>query len=322
MLKWLSSIAYAGTFMPLQGTAIAGEVDALYSFLLWSSLISFVLIVGGMSYFIVKFKRRSNNDKTAYITHNHVLEFIWSFIPFLIMMVIFGWGWKIFHDIKTPPKDAMEVFIKAKKWQWEAEHKNGLKEVGEVHVPVGRPVKLVMTSEDVLHSFYIPSFRIKQDLVPGMYTYLWFDVKEAGTYQVFCAEYCGLSHSGMMAKVVAVPEAEYNAFIDGKAVAKLSPVELGKKLFETRSCSTCHSTDGTIKVGPSMKGFMTRKHEFEGGATFDPASGGVENYIRESVLEPTAKVVKGFPPAMPPFKGSLSDEEISALIEYIKSEGK
>lgn len=311
-----TSVAHAGSsFMPPQGSTMASNVDSLYWFLIIISVIASLLVICGMMWFIFKYRRKSENDKTAYITHNHLAEFLWSFIPLVLFMVAFVWGWKVFVDLRKPPEGAYEVYVKAYKWAWEFEYNNGKQSPGELVVPAGRPIRLVMTSKDVLHSFFVPSFRIKQDVVPGMYTQTWFEAPEEGEFQIFCTEFCGLNHSGMLAKVKVVSQEKFDAWLQGKAIEKLTPLQLGEKLYVTRNCNGCHSTDGSIKVGPSFKGLFGKERTFADGST----TVADENYIRNSLLNPNSQVVKGFTPQMPTYAGQVSDEDIMALIEFIKS---
>lgn len=345
---WLLPTASASTFMPAQGTQIAAEVDKIYAFLLVSSLISFIMLIGGMIYFVVKYKRKSANDKTAYITHNHTLEFLWSFIPFLIFMFVFAWGWMVYHDMRKMPENALEVHVFAKKWDWRFVYKNG-KEVtagldenmktqpSTMVVPVGRPVKLIMASEKinpagtdssdrpVLHSFYIPAFRVKQDVVPGRYTALWFQAEKTGLYNVFCAEYCGGGHSAMRALIRVVSPEEFEAWLAGEAVTQAAAsggapenplVTKGKALYAAKACIGCHSVDGAKMTGPTFKGLWGRSARMQEGMTVEAD----ENYIRESILNPSAKTVPGYPSgAMPAYAGQLSEDDILALIEFIKT---
>jgi len=310
----LINTANASTFMPPAGTAIARHVDSLYAFLLWASLISCVLVIGGFIWFSIKYKRKSESDKTAYIAGNHVLEFLWSFIPFIIFMIVFGWGFYIYTEMRTMPKDALEVLVTGQKWNWTFTYKNGKVSAAELYVPVNEPVKLIMASKDVLHSFFIPSFRIKQDVVPGRYTTLWFNAERPGNYQVFCAEYCGENHSGMMAKVHAVSREDFDQWLKTDPYKGLALKDIGEKVYQTR-CAICHQLTDQKAVGPSWKGLFGKSRTFSGGQTATAD----ENYIRESILNPNAKVVEGFAPAMPTFAGQLSEQEILGVIELIKS---
>ena len=335
---WLLPLAQASTFTPPQGTKIAGDWDAIYAFLIISSLISFIILIGGMIYFVFKFKRRSGNDKTAYITHNHTLEFLWSFIPFLIFMFVFAWGWLIYHDMRRMPENALEVHVFAKKWDWRFVYKSG-KEItsgldaqnkripATMVVPINKPVKLLMASEKVnaagtdpsdrpvLHSFYIPAFRVKQDVVPGRYTALWFEADKLGEFQVFCTEYCGTGHSAMLGKIKVVSQADFENWLASEGAAGGSLADQGKALFGAKACIGCHSLDGSRLVGPSFKGAFGRTEQLEGGGTAVVN----EDYIRESILNPSAKIVATYPPSMPPYAGQLSEDEINAIIEFIKS---
>jgi cytochrome c oxidase subunit II len=340
----------ANTFMPVKGTDLAGRVDDLYSFLLISSLISFVILIGGMTYFILKYKRKTANDKTAYITHNTALEFLWSFIPFVIMMVIFYWGKVLYDEYRIAPENAEEIHVRGSQWMWQFTYKNGYtfgtkpeKTADVLRVPLNKPIKLVMSSADVIHSFFIPGFRNKQDVVPGRYSFIWFQATKLGDYQVFCTEFCGLEHSNMPATIRVMPEAEYNAWY-GKYISsfdnyeKLTSIEKdeykkyypnhvpaaslgglaerGKEVFGEKACAGCHNVANKDRlVGPTMVGLFGSKREFSEG----PSVVADENYLRESILLSGAKIVKGYPAAMPIFKGQIPDEDLNALIDYIKS---
>jgi cytochrome c oxidase subunit 2 len=339
-----SALAHAtsDTFMPPAATEIASHVDSIYIFLLWSSLISFILLIGGMIYFIFKYRRRTGNDKTAYITHNHTLEFLWSFIPFCIFIFSFAWGWIVYHQMRAMPENALEIHVVAKKWDWRFIYKNGREITAGVDndgnktpatmvVPLGRPVKLIMASEKVnpgsnedpkdrpvLHSFYVPAFRTKQDLVPGRYTTLWFQATQKGIFNVFCAEYCGEGHYSMRAAVNVVTPEEYEQWLSGETSGGgggLSLAEQGKQLYAARACIGCHSLNGSPGSGPTWKGIFGHEVATDKGTVKID-----ENYIRESILQPNAKIVAGFQGGiMPSFAGQLKDDEVNALIEFIKT---
>lgn len=311
---WWMSIANASVFAPTDATKIASEWDSLYKFLLISSLVACVLLLGGMTYFVTKYRRKTNNDKTPYISHNTMLEFIWSFIPLVMFLVMFAWGWSLYHDMKSPPKNAKEVHVYGQQWLWQFEYKNGKKLNNEFVVPVGEPVKLIMTSKDVVHSFYVPSFRIKQDVIPGRYTDLWFQAEKMGEFHVFCAEYCGLDHSKMLAKLKVVSLADYEKWLGTANEIAGGP---GAQLYNEKGCVACHSLDGSPKVGPTFKGLFGKASVFDDGTELKAD----ENYIRESIVSPTAKTVKGFPKGvMPSFQGQLSEEDMTAIIEFIKNQ--
>lgn len=315
------SLNLLNTFMPVAGTKLAEEVDTFYAFLVIASLIAFVILIGGMVWFLVKFKRVRPDQKSAHITHNAVAEFSWSFIPLVILMVIFYWGWELFAKLRTPPENiAEEIHVTARQWAWEYTYKNGKTfyslDNEPLNVPVGKPVKIILTSADVIHSFFVPAFRIKQDAVPGKYTEVWFEPKEVGNYVVMCTEYCGTKHSNMMIRIQAMKPDEYVAwFHSEESQSGVSLADIGKKLYTSKACASCHSLDGSRIVGPTFKGLYGSKREFEGGGS----ALADENYIRESILIANAKIVKGYPAAMPVYQGQLDDEEITALIEFIKT---
>lgn len=319
MSFWLSKASAEGSvLMPPAATQIAHEVSSLYMFLLVSSLIGFCVLIGGMLYFIVKYRRHAGAEKSAYITHDARLEFAWSFIPLCLFLFVFAWGWIIYHKMRTPPENAMEVYVQGRQWAWEFQYKSGRRSP-DLYIPIGVPVKLIITSQDVLHSFYVPAFRVKQDAVPGRYTALWFNVEKPGSYHVFCAEYCGAVHSGMLAKVNALPLADYEKWMesDPEAANKgLTMAQIGEKVFNSKGCTACHSIDGTVKIGPALNGVYGHETTLSDGSKIQAD----EEYIRESILNPAAKVVQNFPAGvMPVFAGQLQDSELNALVEYIKS---
>ena len=313
MSFWLSQAAASGTLMPPEGTAIAKDVTHLYIFMLVVSTVVFVLLMGAMLIFVVKYRRKSDTAKSAYITHNSVLEFLWSFIPLCVFLFIFGWGWMIFHKMRTFPHHAMEVDVIAHQWGWQFEYMNG-KKSANLHVPIGKPVKLIMTSLDVIHDLYIPAFRIKQDVVPGRYTAEWFNVIHPGNYQIFCTQYCGVGHSAMLAKVIARPEKEFDHWLAGNEMQGLTLAQQGQKLFNTVGCVGCHTVDGTPRIGPTLKGVFGSTVPLEGGQSVKAD----DAYIRESIMKPQAKIVRGFTTVlMPTFQ--LSASEVNALVAYVKS---
>lgn len=320
---WIQQ-ATASTFMPIQGTEVAAKVDRLYEFLLIASFISCVLVIGGLIYFALKYRRRSETDKTAYISHNALLEFAWSFIPFVIFMVAFGWGWYVYHHLRKMPQDALEIHVLAQKWSWNFTYKSGKLSVNDLVVPSNRPVKLIMTSKDVIHSFYIPAFRTKQDVVPGRYTSLAFEANKEGIYNIFCTEFCGDGHASMLAKIQVVPAAKFDGWLSGDpsvflgdtAAATLSLPEQGLKLYNSRSCVACHSTTDEVKIGPGLKGVYGHPVKLSDGSTVTAD----DDYIRQSILNPQAKIVAGFEgKMMTTYQGQLTEEELTALLEFIKT---
>jgi cytochrome c oxidase subunit 2 len=296
---------------PEQASTTAGHVDALYIFLLIVCGMMTLLIFICLVYFAARFRHRPGVPAEQ-IEGSTPLEITWSIIPFLVFMVIFAWGAVVYFKERTPPDDSTEVYVVAKQWMWKLEHAEGQREINELHVPVGRDVKLIMTSQDVIHSFYIPAFRIKQDVLPGRYTVEWFRATKPGTYHLFCAEYCGTQHSGMVGDIVVMAPAQYETWMNGGSTGPLSAT--GEKIFAELGCSTCHRTD-TQGRGPNLQGVFGKPVQLEDGRTVTAD----ENYVRECILDPGAKRVKGFQPIMPTFQGLVSEEQVNALVAYIKS---
>ncbi len=315
-MNW-ANLTSANSYLPVQGSTLASDVDAIYNTLTWLSILFFVILMGGMSYFVYKYKRKTDNDKTAYITHNHTLEFIWSFIPLVLLLGIFFWGYKVYNFSRTFPKNAITIQTFAKQWMWSFKYASGRESANELVVPAKTPVILTMTSEDVLHAFYVPSFRIQQGVVPGQRTSVWFEAPEPGVFKVFCTQYCGTAHSKMMADIRVLPPSEYEEWLKTDPSAGLTLAGKGEALYKIKGCVACHSTDGTARVGPSWKGIFGTSRKFADGSSIPAAD---ENYIHESILSPNTKVVAGFPAGqMPSFQGQISEDEITNLIEYIKT---
>jgi cytochrome c oxidase subunit 2 len=303
-------------FFPEQASAQAGQVDGIYFFMLAVTAFFSLLIATLIVVFAIKYRRRHRDEVGAAIHGSLVLELLWTIIPFLITMVMFAWGEKVFFDIYRPPAGAMEIYVVGKQWMWKAQHMDGMREINELHVPVGRPVKLIMGSEDVLHSFYIPSFRVKADVVPGRYNVLWFTATKPGRYHLFCAEYCGTKHSGMIGWVYAMEPNQFQAWLGGGNTSE-TPAAAGEKLFQDFACSSCHRDDALARA-PQLKGLFGKNVELQGGATVVAD----ESYIRESIVQPQAKIVNGFPPIMPTFQGLISEEQLLQLIAYVRSLGE
>jgi cytochrome c oxidase subunit 2 len=297
---------------PDRASTMAGNVDALYIFLVVLSGLMCALIYTLILYFAARYRRRPGHVAEQ-IEGSTPLELTWSIIPMAIFLVIFFWGAVIYFQERTPPRGATEVYVVAKQWMWKLQHEDGQREINELHVPVGRDVKMIMTSQDVIHSFYVPAFRIKQDVLPGRYTTAWFHATKPGTYHLFCAEYCGTQHSGMIGYVVVMDPAQYEAWLGGTTSGAPLAVT-GQRLFAELGCSTCHRSD-TQGRGPDLLGLFAKTVLLEDGRTVTAD----ENYLRESILTPGAKVVSGFKPIMPTFQGMVSDEQLNALVAYIKS---
>jgi len=290
---------------------MAGNVDALFIFLVIISGLMTLLIFGAVIYFAARY-RHQRGVPAEQIEGSTPLEVTWSIIPLAVFMVIFAWGAVVYFKSRTPPRDATEVYVVAKQWMWKMEHAEGQREINELHVPVGRDVKLIMTSQDVIHSFFVPAFRMKQDVLPGRYTVAWFRATKPGTYHLFCSQYCGTQHSGMIGSIVVMEPAQYEAWMSGGSTGPLSAT--GEKLFAELGCSTCHRTD-TQGRGPNLQGVFGKPVLLQDGRTVTAD----ENYIRESILDPGAKIVNGFKPVMPTFQGLVSEEQLNALVAYVKS---
>lgn len=303
-------------WMPVRASSAAGEVDWLFYFIFYVSLFFFALIVGLMIWFTLRYRRRKGEKAEGGASHNTMLELVWSGIPLLLVIGIFLVGFQGYMRSVVSPDSSYEIQVTAMKWKWLFTYPNG--HVDEnLHVPVETPVRLVMTSSGVIHSLYIPAFRLKKDVVPGRYNKMWFRAVKPGEYVLFCAEYCGTAHSDMLATVVVHPPGEFEKWLADAAnlLKRLSPAEAGAKLFMSRGCAQCHSVDGKPGIGPTMKGLFGHSQIVTNGQTVTVD----ENFIRESILEPQAKVAAGFDPVMPSYQGRLSDPEIAAIIEYTKT---
>lgn len=312
-MNWLKSI-----LLPAQGTAYAAEHDTFFMFIVSLTAFFFLLITAMVVFFVWRYRRRGDNPAESQVSHNTTLEIVWSAIPLILVMIIFAWGFHGYINAYTAPGDALEIQVTGKKWLWQFEYPDGMRTINEIHVPVGRPVRLIMSSEDVIHSFFVPSFRIKKDVVPGMYTDLWFLPEAEGEHTLFCAEYCGRGHSDMLGKIYVDSEEKFREWQElGDERTRTMPLaELGALLYESRGCSTCHSLDGSRRDGPSFKGVFGHEVRLSDGSTVLAD----ENYIRESILDPQAKIVSGFEGIMPTFQGLLREREIKALIEFIKEQ--
>ena len=308
----------AGFWFPPQGSTVAENVDSVYFFILYVCTFFFVLIVGLMVLFMIKYRYRPGVEAEVTPTHNLPLELSWSVIPTLITIVMFWVGFTSYLDMRTPPSSSYEIDVVAKKWVWAFKYPNGWID-NELHVPKGENVTLTMASDDVLHSLWVPAFRTKMDVVPGRYTQLWFNATIAGEFPLMCAEYCGQKHSQMVTKVVVhETRGDFDKWlkIASNIHKNKSPVEAGEYFYKTRGCIQCHSLDGVPKNGPSFKDLFGKERKFtDGTSTVADA-----NYIRNSTLEPQSKIVNGFRPIMPTFKGQLTDQDITAIIAFIKSQ--
>lgn len=305
-------------WMPPPASTDAGAVDDAFYLLYYISLFFFLLIVTLMLVFVVLYRRRPGHDPKKAPSHSTALELTWTIIPVVIVVFIFYSGFTTYLGMRTAPRNAYEVQVTAQQFNWTFKYPNGHSS-SDLHVPAGQPVLLLMKSNDVIHSLWIPDFRLKMDLVPGHYTRTWFEAPEPGVHDLLCTEYCGTGHSAMLATVVVHPPAEFRQWLDDAArfAADASPAERGQLLFRTQGCASCHSVDEarTAKVGPPLWGVFGETHQFTDGtsATVD------ENYLRESILNPNAKIRQGYRAQMNAYQGVLDDEQVMDLIQYIKS---
>ncbi|NBC17944.1 MAG: cytochrome c oxidase subunit II [Bacteroidetes bacterium] len=305
-------------WLPEAGSALAGEIDALFYFVYWVSVVIFVGVVAAMVYFTWKYRRRSAAERPEPVHESKLLEMTWIVVPTILVLIVFTWGFRLYLDLGVAPPDAYEIRVTGKKWLWEFEYPNGTTTVGELVVPANRPVKLQMSSEDVIHSFFVPAFRVKQDVLPNRYTSVWFEAARADTFQVFCTEYCGTQHSGMLARVVSMPQESFDDWVEsgGGSLEELPPAEAGELLYSRLGCNACHSVDGSRMVGPTFQGLYGKEgHAMADGSTVVAD----ENYLRQSILQPGAQVVEGYPNVMPASYANLTEDEVSALIAYIES---
>ena len=302
-------------FFPDHASRLAGQVDLL--------VLCLLLITGGVTlaiavvtvFFLVKYRRRAAADRSPVKDSSWAIEVTWTVIPFFMFIGLFGWGAKIYLNESVDPQKAMEVHVIGKQWMWKLEHLQGKREINELHVPVGQTVKLVMTSQDVIHSFFMPSFRIKEDVLPGRYTTQWFKPTELGTYPIFCAQYCGTNHARMIGQVVVMSPSEFAAWLStGRET--LSVAQRGERLFHSFGCSGCHSAQAAVRA-PLLEGVYGSQVPLQDGRIVHAD----ERYIRDCVLIPNTQLVAGFDPVMPSFQGRLSEDELFALVSYIKSIG-
>ena len=297
---------------PAQASTFAADVDRLYFLILAVTSFFAIAVVIFVAIFAVKYRDESGTKVGAPIHGSIPLELAWSFIPFVIALGIFAYATVVYFELVRPPAETLQIYSTGKRWMWRFQHISGRAEINELHVPRGRPVKVTFTSEDVLHDLYIPAFRVKADAIPGRYSEIWFEPSQAGTFHLFCAEYCGTSHSGMIGSVVVMEPAAYQAWLSGSDGQPLAV--RGQQLFQQLACVTCHLNDGTGR-GPSLAGVYGSKVELANGTSVVVDDG----YIRESILTPQMKLVSGFQPVMPTFQGLVNEEGVMSLIEYIKS---
>lgn len=306
----------ASLWLPPQSSTTASEIDSLFYFILYTSTALTLFVAAAIVYFAFKYRRRSHADRLTPVKESKLLELSWIVLPTILVLIVFFWGFRTYVATSIPPPNAYEINVKGQKWFWTFEYPNGLITQDEIVVPAGQPIKLVMTSQDVLHSFWVPEFRIKHDVIPNRYSYVWFNAPAEGVYQVLCTEYCGTQHSNMGAKIRVVGRGEFAEFLrtGGGGDENVPLVELGEQLYTARSCNNCHSIDGSSGAGPTWLGIWGATHQFTDGtsAVVD------EDYIVESILYPAAKIVVGYQNQMPSYQGLLNDRQVAALAAYIR----
>jgi cytochrome c oxidase subunit 2 len=301
--------------MPEDASTFAPSVDWLNNFITYVAAFSTVALTAVMLYFAIRYRRRSDNDKTANISHNTTLEVLWTVVPTVIVMWVFYYGFVVYREMRTPPPNSLEVVVEGFKWGWNFVYPNGKRGSRELVVPIDTPIKLIMRSRDVNHSFFIPAMRIKEDVIAGTYHYQWFQPTKLGKFHIFCTEYCGLNHSQMLGELRVVTREEYQDYINDRQAEELTPAMLGAKLYTEQNCVACHTLDGTAKVGPTFKGVFGTPVSFEDGTT-----GTIdEAYLIESIVNPAKRIHKGYPNAMPPVYDKLTPEQLDGLVAYIKS---
>ena len=316
MLAILAQSADPTVFLPAARSTVAGAHDGLYHFVFWMSVFFTALIAGLLIYFVIKYHRKSHHEIPDGPTHSTAIELGWTLPPLILVLVIFTWGFRGFMHMNQAPNGAYQVLVHATKWNWAFTYAGGEND-SELHVPVNTPISLVLTSGDVIHSFYVPEFRVKKDVVPGRYNKAWFQATEVGTYDLFCTEYCGTSHSQMITKVVVESKEDWLKHVEerGRWWDGEKPVDVGAKVHKEKGCATCHSLDGTSGTGPSWKDVFGSERKFTDGTSVVAD----ENYIRDSILNPGHHVVAGYDNVMPTFQGSIKDPEITGVIEFLKS---
>lgn len=300
--------------IPESASTLSWKVDALYFYLSGVTLFFALLIYSVLIFFVIRYRRRTPYEIPRPVAGSHKLETIWTVIPLMIAMTIFGWGASVYYDQYRPPQNAVEIYVVAKQWMWKIQHSTGQREINQLHIPVGRKIKLIMTTEDVIHDFFVPAFRLKTDVVPGKYTSQWFEATKPGTYHLFCAEYCGMNHSGMIGQVIVMEPREFDNWLSGNA-GNTTPAVAGQQLFQSLGCVSCHGANGEGGRGPTLAGLFGRQIQLADNQTIRAD----EVYLRESIINPQAKLVAGFGPIMPTFQGQVTEDQIMQLLAFIKS---
>lgn len=299
---------------PEAASSVARQIDAFYFFMVAISGVMALLIALAIVVFAIRYRRRSATEIPPVLIENRWVEATWIVVPFVIFMGIFVWSAWLYFDVQRMPPDTMDIHVVAKQWMWKFQHPTGQTEINDLHIPVNQPIRLIMISQDVIHSFFVPAFRITTDVLPNRYREQWFEAIKTGVYHHFCSEYCGTEHSRMIGKVYVMEQADYQEWLAGGATG--SAADEGAKLYQQFACNTCHDP-GPTQRGPSLVGIFGKPVTLTTGEMVIAD----ESYIRESILNPREKIVMGFEPIMPSFQGQLSEEQILQIIAYIKSLG-
>src|SRR6187402_11261 len=307
LTKWLTSSA----LWPREASTVAGQTDALYIFLWLMTIVGMALVLALLVVFSVKY-RKEKHPNAIQIEGSTLLEATWTIIPLGIFLFVFVWGAWLYFRIYNPPADSMNIYIVGKQWMWKAEQPGGQHEINALHVPMGRNVQLTMISQDVFHSYSIPEFRVKREVIPGRYSTVWFNATAAGTYHLFCTQYCGTLHSGMVGDVVVMTPSDYQAWVDS-STSGMSLAQNGERLFASMGCSQCHTGDAAAR-GPNLAGIYGAKLKMDDGSTQLVTDG----FLRDAILNPSAHLPAGFKPIMPTYQGQISEEGVIDLVEYIK----
>jgi cytochrome c oxidase subunit 2 len=303
---------------PPAASNFAAELDGIY-YILWTLTIVFTLIVGALVlFFAIRYRQGSKVDRSRPVHEHLPMEISWSIIPLILGLVVFFLGAKLFVKMRTPPKNATEIYVIGKQWMWHAQHSNGVRENATLHVPVGVPVKLTMISQDVLHAFYIPAFRVQYHVVPGRYTMQWFTATQAGEYHIFCGMYCGTQHSEMVGTVIAMQPRDYAKWLasGGSDIEPLTMQQRGAKLFASKGCGNCHTGNDTERA-PTLHGIAGKLRRIQNG----PSVLADDGYLRESILNPYNRLTAGYMQTMPIYANQISEEEVLSLIAYMKGLG-
>lgn len=311
-------LAEGSVWLPEQASTLASELDSLFYFVYWTSVVLFVGVVVAMLYLAIKYRRKSPDERASLVEESKVVEVSWVVIPAILVLIVFTWGFQTFIKMGVAPSNAYEITVRGKQWLWEFEYPNGITKTNELHVPADRPVRLKMSSQDVLHSFFVPAFRVKQDVLPNRYSYVWFEPTKVDTFKIACTEYCGTQHSGMYANVIVQPQEEFRKWLDsgGGEAENLPLPEYGAQLYTQQGCQACHSIDGSRMVGPSFTNLHGKQRQFTDGTSAEAD----ENYLRTSIVAPGDKIVEGYNAVMPASYSSLDERQLSALVAFIKEQ--